>query len=160
MFLRLSDDRYGMQRTDVMKQFPFPVFEGERFLTESVVWNRIGRRYKNRYVNEVLCIKEYRADGLTRSVGQHLSHNPKGSSLYYQELMAVPEPLPFKVRLGVHAYYVRYALHTKTPMLRILRQGSKHPLFMLLGSVLGLLFFLQDRSTRPAKPTATKVVLG
>lgn len=157
--LRLSDDRYGMQRTDVMRQFPFPVFAGERFLTESVVWNRVARQYKNRYINEAVCIKEYRADGLTRSVSKHLRNNPKGSSLYYQELLDVPEPLTFKVRLGIHAYYLRYALHAKTPLPDILWQGSKHPLFMLLGGVLGLLLFLCDK-VRCANTSATnKVVL-
>ncbi len=143
---RLADDRYGMQRTEVMRQFPFPVFQGERFLTESVVWNRIARHYKNRYVNEVLCIKEYRPDGLTRSIAKHLSRNPQGSSLYYEELLGVPEPLPFKVCLGIHAYYVRYALHAKQRVTEILGKGWKRPGFMVLGWVVGGLFYLRDKT--------------
>jgi glycosyltransferase involved in cell wall biosynthesis len=141
---RLADDRYGMQRTDVMRQFPFPVFEGEKFLTESVVWNRIARHYKNRYVNEVLCVKEYRADGLTRSVAKHLSNNPKGSSLYYGELLTAPEPLAFKIRVGIYSYYVRYALHAKLHPLSF-TQFSKKPLFASLGWLLGTFLYLRDR---------------
>jgi glycosyltransferase involved in cell wall biosynthesis len=142
---RLSADRYGMQRTEVLRQFPFPVFEGERFLTESVVWNRIGRSYKNRYVNEVLCVKEYRADGLTKSVFKHLCNNPKGSSLYYQELLNVSEPISPKVRLGIYTYYVRYALHARNSVTDIVRRGHNHPVFMLLGLLLGAPLYLRDK---------------
>jgi hypothetical protein len=144
---RLSDDRYGMQRTEVMRQFPFPVFQGERFLTESVVWNRVAKRYKNRYVNEVLCVKEYRSDGLTRSVTKHLSNSPQGSSLYYQELLGVNVPLSFKVRLGIHAYYVRYALHAKRNLANIMRKSLKRPVFMLLGLLAGSCLFLKDKTS-------------
>lgn len=141
---RLTDDRYGMQRTEVMRHFPFPVFEGERFLTESVIWNRIARYYKNRYINEVLCLKEYRTDGLTRSISRHLSSNPQGSSLYYQQLLEVSVPLSFKVHLGIYAYYVRYALHAKRSLVNIM-SNTRHPGFMLLGSVLGSFFYLRDK---------------
>lgn len=144
----LADDRYGMQRTEVMRGFPFPVFEGEKFLTESVVWNRVARHYKNRYVNEVLCVKEYRADGLTRSIAKHRSNNPKGSSLYYQELLCAPEPFAFKTRVGIYTYYVRYALHAKQRPLEVIR-GSRKPLFALLGWLLGTFLYTRDRFSPP-----------
>jgi glycosyltransferase involved in cell wall biosynthesis len=154
---RLADDRYGMQRTEVMRQFPFPQFQGERFLTESVVWNRIARRYKNRYVNEVLCTKEYRADGLTRSISKHLSKNPQGSSLYYQELLEVTVPIPSRVRLGIHAYYVRYALHAKQNLLKIMSRGSEHPLYMLLGCLAGGFLYLRDRTEQTQAVTVSNL---
>lgn len=33
-------------RTDVLREFPFPELKGERFCPESLVWNRIARKYK------------------------------------------------------------------------------------------------------------------
>jgi glycosyltransferase involved in cell wall biosynthesis len=157
---RLAEDRYGIQRTDVMRAFPFPEFQGERFLTESVVWNRIARRYKNRYINEVLCVKEYRADGLTRSVTRHLCKNPMGSSLYYQELLDVTVPMSFKVRLGIHAYYVRYALHAKEHIPSMLANGMKRPDLMLLGGLLGSFLFLQDKTMRVQRPAMPQQLIG
>jgi hypothetical protein len=36
-------------RTDIMKKYPFPDFEGERFCPEGLVWDRIATKYKLRY---------------------------------------------------------------------------------------------------------------
>jgi glycosyltransferase involved in cell wall biosynthesis len=48
-------EKWGCQRLDVMRQFPFPVIEGYvGYVPEGLVWNAIGRRYKERCVNEVL----------------------------------------------------------------------------------------------------------
>lgn len=51
-----SFEMWGFNRTDVMKQFPFPNTEGEglHFYPESVIWNRMGLKYKVRYVNDAL----------------------------------------------------------------------------------------------------------
>jgi glycosyltransferase involved in cell wall biosynthesis len=155
---RLAEDRYGMQRTEVMRAFPFPEFQGERFLTESVVWNRIARKYKNRYINEVLCVKEYRADGLTRSVTKHLCKNPQGSSLYYQELLDIAVPVSFKVRLGIHAYYTRYALHAKKSVSSIFAKGMERPGFMVLGGLLGSFFYLRDKTRRVQRPATAQPI--
>jgi glycosyltransferase involved in cell wall biosynthesis len=156
---RLSDDRYGMQRSEVMRAFPFPEFQNEKFLTESVVWNRIARHYKNRYVNEILCVKEYRADGLTRSVSKHLCKNPKGSSLYYQELLGVKVAMSAKVRLGVHAYYVRYALHAGQDVPGIVT-AMKRPGFRLLGGLLGSFLYLRDKTRSVRSPASPQQRLG
>ena len=49
-------EMWGFNRTDVMKQFPFPVIEGQPFVPEGVVWGAIASKYKTRYVNEALRI--------------------------------------------------------------------------------------------------------
>jgi hypothetical protein len=48
-------EKWGFQRTDVMRQFPFPEPAGYTGLMPSgLVWNAIGRSYLTRYVNDVL----------------------------------------------------------------------------------------------------------
>jgi glycosyltransferase involved in cell wall biosynthesis len=48
-------EKWGFQRVDVMRRFPFPTIEGyTAYVPEGIVWNAIGREYKERYVNEVL----------------------------------------------------------------------------------------------------------
>ena len=48
-------EKWGFQRTDVMREFPFPVADGYLgYVPEGLVWHAIGRRYKERFVNEVL----------------------------------------------------------------------------------------------------------
>ena len=53
---KLRGDKWGFQRTDVLRQFPFPCMPGVPFVPEGIVWNAISRRYKTRFVNEGLLI--------------------------------------------------------------------------------------------------------
>src|SRR5688572_19278005 len=53
---RVKGEKWGFHRTAVLKQFPFPMLEGERYMPFRVVWGAIARRYKTRYVNEALRI--------------------------------------------------------------------------------------------------------
>ena len=81
-------DRWGIVRTDVLRKFPYPVYEGERFIAEGVVWNRILSHYRARYFNEPLKIAGYAPGGLSRS-GDLRPSNPRGAALYYRELALV-----------------------------------------------------------------------
>lgn len=53
--------------TDIMKEFPFPEREGIRFIMEAVVWDEMSKKYNVKCINEVIQIKEYLEDGLTKS---------------------------------------------------------------------------------------------
>ena len=64
----VDGEKWGFQRTDVLKQFPFPVVPNSKFISESVVWFDLSRKYKTRYVNEALRIYHVE-DG----AGDHLS---------------------------------------------------------------------------------------
>lgn len=52
----IRGEKWGFQRTDVLKQFPFPSVPNAKFISESVVWFALSRRYKTRFVNEPLRI--------------------------------------------------------------------------------------------------------
>lgn len=65
---RVGGEKWGFQRTDVLKQFPFPSVPNAKFISESVVWFALSRRYKTRFVNEALRV--YHVDD---GAGDHLS---------------------------------------------------------------------------------------
>src|SRR4028119_2117569 len=71
-------DKWGFQRTEVLKEFPFPEFPGEKFIAEGIVWNRLSSKYQTRYVNEKLKIVEYREDGITASSARMRARHPRG----------------------------------------------------------------------------------
>jgi glycosyltransferase involved in cell wall biosynthesis len=52
----VAGEKWGFQRTDVLKQFPFPSVPNAKFISESVVWFALSRKYKTRFVNEALRI--------------------------------------------------------------------------------------------------------
>ena len=56
MHFRYRDrwERWGFHRTEVLRAFPFPVDQTARFVSERVVWFRIARHYRTRFVNEPL----------------------------------------------------------------------------------------------------------
>jgi glycosyltransferase involved in cell wall biosynthesis len=68
-------EKWGFQRTDVLRAFPYPEPAGVRFISEAVVWFAIAREYKTRYVNDRL--RTYHAD----VTGARLSHLNRTTAL-------------------------------------------------------------------------------
>lgn len=78
----LTGDKAEVYRTALLKKYPFPEIEGEKFLTESVVWNEIAYAgYKIRWFPEIIEIGNYLEDGLTQHLYQNRFHNFKGYTL-------------------------------------------------------------------------------
>lgn len=65
-------------RTDLFKQFPFPEFAGEKFISEGALWNRVSLTHKCIYINKVIYLCDYLDDGLTKSGKPLRIHNPNG----------------------------------------------------------------------------------
>lgn len=72
-------------KTDVLRQYPFPVFEKEPYCTEALVWHRIARRYRMRYCDKGIYVCSYLGDGLTAKITRIRRRSPRGSMLYYSE---------------------------------------------------------------------------
>ena len=102
----VKGDKGLMFRTEILKKYPFPVFEGEKFTTEAVVYNRICQKYKMLYVNEKIEIKEYQKDGLTAKYNNLLLRNPKGQALYHNEINL--QQLSFKQKILNNAVYYKF----------------------------------------------------
>lgn len=82
----IRGDKAEVFYTDVLRKFKFPVFEGENFITENVVWNRIAYEgYKIRWFNEVIYICDYLGDGLTQAGMNNFIKNPKGYALWIHQ---------------------------------------------------------------------------
>ena len=74
----ISGDKAEVYYTDILKQYPFPEIDGENFLTESVVWHRIAHAgYVLRWVNEIIYLCDYIADGLTMQGREIFAKTPK-----------------------------------------------------------------------------------
>ncbi|WP_423215456.1 glycosyltransferase family A protein [Streptococcus equinus] len=53
---RYTGELWGIIRTDVMKEFPFPTPKGLKFYPESVIWDKMAEKYITRYINKSLRI--------------------------------------------------------------------------------------------------------
>ena len=102
-------DRYGAVTgerafvfyTDIHRRYLYPEFPGEKFMTEAVTWNRMAHDgYKLRFYNDVICIYEYKPDGLTQAGYELFLKNPQGTGLFFRE-KAVFLKYPLKTWLGM-----------------------------------------------------------
>ena len=72
--------------TEIHKKYKYPVFSGEKFITEAVVWNRMADDgYLVRFSNDIICVYEYRDDGLTKAGNSIFINNPHGYGLWLKE---------------------------------------------------------------------------
>ena len=67
----LLGDKAEVYKTEILRQYPFPEFEGENFIRETAVWDRIAMDgLKLRWYNEIIYHCEYIGDGLTQNTNE------------------------------------------------------------------------------------------
>lgn len=72
--------------TDIHRQYLYPEFPGEKFLTEAVTWDCMAHDgYKMRFYNDIIWIWEYKDDGLTRAGYKVFLDNPQGTGLFFRQ---------------------------------------------------------------------------
>lgn len=116
----VTGEKWGFNTTQVMREFPFPE-EIPGLVSEALIWNRIARRYKMRFINQVLRIYHDEADSLTRT---NMGKNAQGFHLFYTETICQEWHYVFKrpsVVFRIAANAVRFALHLR-------QQGQPTPL--------------------------------
>lgn len=73
--------------TDIHRKYRYPEIDGEKFITEAVVWNRMAHDgLQVRFYDDVIWIYEYMPDGLTKAGFRLFTNNPKGYILWRREL--------------------------------------------------------------------------
>lgn len=65
-------------RTDVLREYPYDVEPGEKFIGETYVYHQIDQRYTLAVLHEIIWICEYLPDGYTKHVRKITRENPKG----------------------------------------------------------------------------------
>lgn len=98
----VTGDMKEVFRTEVLREFPFPEFAGERFCPEQLVWFRMARRYRLRYINKPIYIADYQPDGITAGITMARMRNPSASMLTYAELTECPVPFLVKVKAAIN----------------------------------------------------------
>ena len=127
----ISGDKAEVFFTDVMRRYPFPTFDGENFVTEAVVWDRMAADgYRLRFFNEVIYLCEYRNDGLTNQGLNTFLRNPYGYALYLRQCRKFGKFSP--ALLNYHE--VQYCLHWlgKMPLAAVSEQLGRPAMQLLL----------------------------
>lgn len=94
-------------KTEILREFPFPEIENEKFCPEALVWNRIATKYKLHYFNEVIYYRDYLDGGLTSKIVRIRMNSPIASMICYAELNQLDIPFKNKVKAAVNYWRFR-----------------------------------------------------
>lgn len=134
----VSGDKGLCFKTDILKQYRFKVFEGEKFTTEAYLYNMISEKYTMYWINEIFEIKEYLDNGLTSKYDRLLCKNPKGQALYYNQTLRLKKSLLNASR------YIKFSLIAKKSIFEIIREANSK-LFAILGFPIGVYMYFKWR---------------
>lgn len=106
---KVQGDLCEVFRAEVLRQYPFPEIEGEKFCPEVLVWNRIGLKYKLRYFEKVIYKRDYLEGGLTSKMVAIRRHSPRLACMCYKEMAKLNIPFLYKVKARLN--YLRYKIN-------------------------------------------------
>ena len=82
---RIRGDKALIYRTDILKKYLFPEFDGIKFVPECIVYDQIDRQYKLLVLNKSICICEYQVGGYSSRFESLMLNNTIGFNLYYMQ---------------------------------------------------------------------------
>ena len=98
----LDADMCEAWRTDVLRNYPFPVWNSEKFAPEQIVFNQIALDgYKIRWYPVAMSICEYQDDGLTKGSRKLEIQNPMGYAMMYNHKLKYDIPFAQKLRCAM-----------------------------------------------------------
>ncbi len=103
--LKLLGDKAEAYYTEILRKYPFPEFDNEKFITEEVVWNAIANDgYYIRWFKDIIYICEYLDDGLSKNRQKNSESSPKGV-LYWRKIQLKAFPNDFEMWKRTFLYY-------------------------------------------------------
>lgn len=120
--------------TQILKQYKFPKIEGEKFITEAYIWNKMANDgYKLRWFNENIMICKYMDDGLTKNLNKINEMNPKGYLLFLLDDIKYEKSFFKKIKKSYWYVGLAKKIYSKQEIKKQLKIGNiKFNCFLLL----------------------------
>ena len=137
---KVSGDLVEVFETDILRKFPFPEIDHEKFCPEALVWNRIAQKHQLYFYNEAIYVTQYIAGGLTANSIKIRMNSPLASMLCYAELASYEIALTQKIRATINFW--RFSFCSK---ISFYHKVQKVPfIFSILALPLGFFMHLND----------------
>lgn len=105
-------DKKLIYRTDVIKSVPpYPVFEGEKYVSLAYKYEQVDKKYSLIILNEPVCMVEYREDGSSANMFRQYLKNPKGFAFVRKASMTDNDNIKDVFRNCIH--YVSSSIISK-----------------------------------------------
>ena len=146
-FAGLSDAGISGEFTIIFKTAfaranPFPEFDGEKFLTEAVLYDRM-RDTAARLLPHPVTVCEYMADGLSENLNRIMKDNPAGYCLYFMQRIDMQKSMRARLMTaGKYNCFCSFAGEKKS------EYGGEHRAAAASARPLGWLFRLYYKCLR------------
>lgn len=134
----VTGDLLEVYRSSVMREFPFPEIENEKFCPESLVWNRIANKYKLFCFNKIVYYRDYLEGGLTSKIVRIRMNSPIASTMTYAEMLDYDISFKWKIRSAINYWRFKYCITNKSLKVPDVKW------YWRLFQIIGLLMHLKD----------------
>lgn len=130
-------DKAEVFKTACLKEFPFPEYQGERFLGEDIVWVRMARKYMMVHINKAIYIGNYQNDGLTKNRRLNNIKSPIGCMNRAKEFMGPEFKKKYRVKATLqYIIYGKFADVSVTDILKDTPDGTLTLVCLIPGLIL------------------------
>lgn len=133
----LKGDMFLIYRTENLKKYAFPKFEGEKFVPEAYLYDQLDQDGELVLLNEILYFYEYLDDGYTKKMTELLLNNPKGYLSFLNQRLLINNSMAEKVLDTIR--YVAFCMAIEKK--RII-SDSVYPIISCITFPIGYLFYL------------------
>ena len=123
---KVRGDKLIVLKTNVAKEYYFPIIDGEKFVPEALVFNRISRKYNFIVKNTIAAYKEYLNEGYSNNYFNLVKKNPLGNMLYFKELYDLEKNI-----YNIYGY-ILFGIYGKVKFHDILKEHQAKVLIILL----------------------------
>ena len=126
-------------KSEVIGKFEFPSFEGERFIPEGYLYDKIDGCGELTVLRENVYVCEYLGDGYTANMKRVLYKNPQGYFAYIENRLRIDRGIKHKFLDSVR-YMAMAIAHGKPRKIR----DAVYPLIALAAYVPGRMLYIRD----------------
>lgn len=140
----IGGDKAEVFYTDILKKYPFPVFSGERFLAEDVVWMQMSGPYNMVHINENIYVCDYLDGGLTKSGRKMKVKSPYGM-MFRSKVYLDDKNVCLRVKIKMMLLYIIYSGFAGIDIRTSAKDINHKLLFILLyipGKIIEKTYFL------------------
>ena len=131
-----SGDKALVYRTEILRQHLFPEIKNTKFITESVIYDKIDCNYTMILMNKEICVCEYQNDGYSNNFRKLMINNPLGFNIYY--IQRIDMALNLKSRLIYASKYYAFKWLSKN---KGYKYEGKHKIIVNLSIIFGIVAY-------------------
>jgi glycosyltransferase involved in cell wall biosynthesis len=152
---KLKGEKWGFHRTEVLKEFPFPIINSVNFVPESIIWNAIARKFQTRFVNEPLRIYFKKENRGSEQLSRPNKPSAQAAAYLLSHSTVLNGEIDYFLFRPKHFFvsalqYARYSFHTGSGILKQIKglANSRATALWVVMLPGGLLVFWGDKVLR------------